>query len=312
MTVEIYGSTVGQVYKEALIKIAMHGYAEDTRGGKVLTVEEPVVLTLTNPLSRVLWNPQRNANPFFHIMETVWMLAGRNDVKFLTLFNPRMAEFADNGAINGAYGYRWRNPIEQIAMVAQVLNASPNTRQAVIAMWDPDLDLGTTVNDRPCNTHIYFRILRGRLNMTVCNRSNDLIWGMLGANVVHMTYLHELVARMINKPLGEYMVFTNNLHIYERHWKLLATSYGMETHDRFPTGGVPILSPGEDYWTLVSQCGQFVKGVHIEAPVRWIREVALPARAMWYGEDTDIGDENWNLNCREWLARKSKSTGERA
>ena len=36
--------------------------------------------------------------------------------------------------------------------------------------------------DVPCNTHAYFAInAEGSLDLTVCNRSNDLVWGCLGA-----------------------------------------------------------------------------------------------------------------------------------
>ena len=33
-----------------------------------------------------------------------------------------------------------------------------------------------------------------KLCMTVCNRSNDMLWGAYGANVVHMSMLQEFVA----------------------------------------------------------------------------------------------------------------------
>ena len=46
----------------------------------------------------------------------------------------------------------------------------------------------------PCNTAIYFKVREGKLNMTVSNRSNDVIWGTFGANVVHMSILQEYVA----------------------------------------------------------------------------------------------------------------------
>ena len=50
--------------------------------------------------------------------------------------------------------------------------------------------------------------------MTVVNRSNDLIWGLLGANVVHMSYLLEYLATEIGVEVGTQTHFTNNLHTY--------------------------------------------------------------------------------------------------
>ena len=73
-------------------------------------------------------------------------------------------------------------------------------------MWDAKKDL-THLNiskDLPCNTHVYFSIRDGFLDMTVCNRSNDLIWGCCGANAVHMSYLQEYVAIMCGVDIGFY------------------------------------------------------------------------------------------------------------
>jgi hypothetical protein len=50
--------------------------------------------------------------------------------------------------------------------------------------------------------------------MTVINRSNDAIWGMFGANVVHMSFLQEWMAANLGVEVGNYHQVTNNLHVY--------------------------------------------------------------------------------------------------
>jgi hypothetical protein len=55
--------------------------------------------------------------------------------------------------------------------------------------------------------------------MTVCNRSNDLIWGSLGANVVHFSFLQEYLAACIGVEVGVYNQFSNNLHVYTDRFK---------------------------------------------------------------------------------------------
>ncbi len=57
------------------------------------------------------------------------------------------------------------------------------------------------------------------LNMTVFNRSNDMILGMLGANAVHFSILQEYVALALGLQVGKYNQITNNLHIYTSNWK---------------------------------------------------------------------------------------------
>lgn len=57
------------------------------------------------------------------------------------------------------------------------------------------------------------------LDMTVTNRSNDMIWGMLGANIVHFSFLQEYMAARLGVQVGVYNHFTNNLHVYTERWE---------------------------------------------------------------------------------------------
>lgn len=248
---------------------------KESRNGPVLMIEEPVIVTYSHPLERVLFNAARDANPYFHLYEALWMLAGRNDVEPLAYYASNMRNYSDDGVtLNGAYGYRWRHStipgyqrepgyanmaegIDQLDILVDHLKAQPNSRRAVLQMWNVDDDLikvggimGSesihTLEDaikefRPskdvcCNLSVMFSIRRefvpkvavpggpGRaffdlLDMTVTNRSNDLIWGMLGANYVHFSFLQEYMAARLGVAVGVYNHMTNNLHVYESNWK---------------------------------------------------------------------------------------------
>ena len=212
-------NNVNDWYTDVLYKMRQ-APVEHSRNGRARTCQEPQLFTIRNPSERVLFNPERNYNPYLHVMETVWMFAGSNKVDFLLPFSKQMGAYAEkDGAINGAYGHRWRQHFgrDQITGVIQELRRDPKSRQAVVGMYDPTQDWKQHWNDRPCNTHLYFRKVDGKLDMTVCNRSNDAVWGMCGANAVHMTYLQELVAAGLRCPVGKYHVMTNNLHLYEHH-----------------------------------------------------------------------------------------------
>ncbi len=65
-----------------------------------------------------------------------------------------------------------------------------------------------------CNTHIYFDVQGDKLNMTVCNRSNDLIYGAPSANAAHFSYLLQYIAIKCDLKIGSYYQITNNGHIY--------------------------------------------------------------------------------------------------
>ena len=81
-----------------------------TRNGWAIEFPTPFCVTFSHPTERVLFYPERDANPFFHLMESLWMLAGRNDVEWISKYNKKISDYSDNGKIfHGAYGHRWRN-----------------------------------------------------------------------------------------------------------------------------------------------------------------------------------------------------------
>src|SRR3546814_14070537 len=107
-----------------------------------------------------------------------------------------MASFSDDGStFNAAYGHRWRHHFgfDQLETVVDMLSADPNDRRAIITMWDP-ADLQRTTKDVACNLQIMPRIVGGTLEFTTTNRSNDVIWGLCGANAVHLSFLQEWMA----------------------------------------------------------------------------------------------------------------------
>jgi len=101
-------------------------------------------------------------------------------------------------------------------VVVDMLARDPGTRQAVIQMWDAEQDLDQPhLKDKPCNTHIYLRLRSGmELDMAVCCRSNDIVWGCYGANAVHFSILQEYLAARLGVPMGRLTQFSFNWHMY--------------------------------------------------------------------------------------------------
>lgn len=222
----VTGRNVNAVYHDAVALVRSRGEAQSSRAGPVLAVPEPVVLETLYPRERVLLDPVRNQNPFFVFFESLHMLAGRRDYTFLDRFvrdfSSRFAE--EDGDGWGAYGHRWRRhfdnprsfsgPIDQLDYTVEALRRDPLDRRVVITMWNPSVDLGTPARDLPCNTHIYPRIVDGRLDLMVCCRSNDVVWGATGANAVHFAFLQEYLAGRIGVQVGTLRQMTTNLHGY--------------------------------------------------------------------------------------------------
>lgn len=191
------------------------GISKESRYGDTLEVPCPVATTYSNPRERVLFLQQRDANPFFHLMESLWILAGRDDVLFLEYFNKRIAEFSDNGkTFHGAYGYRLREPRDQIEEAIGILSKDHTSRRVVLQIWNSFLDLGTTSKDIPCNDLIFLKPRAGRLDMTVCCRSNDMLWGAYGANAVQFSMLQEYIALSAKLIPGNYTQVSDSFHVY--------------------------------------------------------------------------------------------------
>lgn len=215
------GRNVNSVYYTAMTSfINMNRTFQSSRNGKMLELPGPVMSIFNNPEENVLFDYDRDANPFFHLMESVWMLAGCQNVEWPSRFAKNLRNYSDDGVIlNGAYGHRWRKSFgfDQIEWLVQELSNTPDSRRAVLSMWDPRHDVDSIrvgSADVPCNTHIYFKIRDDRLNMTVCNRSNDAVWGLYGANCVHFSFLQKFIALQLGRAVGVYTHLSDSLHVY--------------------------------------------------------------------------------------------------
>lgn len=216
---------VAQALVEGSYLLSQKGVERTSRNGKVLILPEPLATVYTAPCERVLLDPDRDANPFFHVMESLWMLNGGRDVAWPRLFNSKFDQFSDDGVtFNGAYGYRWRYHFggDQLKSIIMALRLNRDCRRQVLAMWDGARDLGAQSKDLPCNLSVTVQVgPSGALDIMVSNRSNDLIWGAYGANAVHFSFLQEYLAAAIGVPVGTYTQVSANTHVYEPHWPLM-------------------------------------------------------------------------------------------
>jgi hypothetical protein len=159
-----------------------------------------------------------------------------------------------------------------------------------------------------------FRIINDRLYMTTTNRSNDLIWGLCGANAVHLTVLHEYLAAMIGVEVGSWTHMTNNLHVYtEPHGHLVKQQdyYSAKQEHRYPNT-FPLVKNVAQFNEDLSRLLRGGPLAHFDEP--FIREVAAPVWRTWkyykegnmekaLSETLSIGAEDWGIACHSWLVR---------
>jgi thymidylate synthase len=324
--ITIEARNVNEVFRRGMELLADRGHDYGSRNGRVRTIPWPVCIVYRQPMERMLFCPERDANPFFHIMEGLWMLNGQRDEDFIVQYNKQMAEYAnDFGTFDGAYGYRWRYMFgtDQIADVISLLRSNPDTRRAVIHMGYPGVDNLRKSKDVPCNTSIYFRVnpSNNKLDMTVVNRSNDAIWGAFGANAVHMSMLHEVVAVSSRLAVGTYYQFTNNLHAYYDNPKMEQLLWeDIDTTDLYESRGwkpYPIITHPDRWFVQLDEFmndgGEYSKKLYNP----WFYAVARPvakahlhyrvgAYALALEQCYSIADPAISHVCRNWIERRIK------
>lgn len=375
----VYARNVNDAFRRLVAFFAGEKYAvtdypvpppvrKSSRNGPVLMLEEPVTITYERPTERVLFNTARDANPFFHLYESLWMIAGRNDVAPLAYYNSKIQQYSDDGnTFNGAYGYRWRHAfnsnltadsfdsafVDQLDLLVAHLKADSTSRRAVLQMWNVEDDLlkiglhpdrsGNLYHpslahppskDVCCNLSVLFAIrdqgkhgpIDNVLDMTVFNRSNDLIWGCLGANVVHFSFLQEYMAARLGVEVGRYHQVTNNLHVYESNWKpqeWLAYYGSDEETEYVPACNiVPLV---KDPAVFEKELPQFVKSNKGDCPVdKWeepfLDTVAQPLCHAWHMyKQRDFGmarywldqieADDWRAAAEGWIRRRERKAG---
>ena len=320
---ELTARSANEALANGIRYLLFAGEAETSRNGDVLACPEPVLIKYLDPCNRVLRSPTRDANPFFHLAEALWMLSGRNDLAFLQKFVSTFDAYSDDGVtLHGAYGHRWRKHFgrDQLHDIAGELQKNPNSRRAVLGMWNPAADLPMLLSggrDVPCNTQAYFDLRGGKLNMTVTNRSNDALFGCFGANLVHFSILQEFMAAWLGAPVGEYRQFTNNLHVYTSVFSREKLERICLESDLAPSSrSLPLVSIG--VWDWQQELDLLLNGEIVMLDDPFLRDTATPMLEAWrmrkrgapadevLSELEQVMSADWRCAATEWVSRRQK------
>jgi thymidylate synthase len=348
----IEGEDVNELYWRGMNLLQAEGVKADSRNGPVVVMPCPVTSVYKKPRQRVLLDLKRAANPFFHLFESLWMLRGRDDVsalnRFITDFGSRFAE--EDGRIHGAYGHRWRHALgfDQLNAIVERLKDNPNDRQAVLQMWDGRAshhegcnDLLGNWKDRPCNTHVYFRVredikpsappLRSMdryqvLDMFISCRSNDIIFGAYGANAVHFSILQEYMAARIGVEVGVMHQMSFNFHAYQDVLDRVGVPSYLETYRGHELRAQRMVTTPErwdrdlDDWFLwhrnLIERGEDNKRTFDDNP--WFNTVACPMFIAHFKFKSAMHDEamrtaqtisatDWRFACTQWFNIRANS-----
>jgi thymidylate synthase len=310
------------------------------RGMTTMEWKSPVITEYTSPMERVLFSEARDANPFFHFFESLWILDGRKDVAFLAKFLPRIKDFSDDGeTFHAPYGHRLRfhfannrmsRTVDQIKDAISLLRGDPDTRRAVMTIWDPAEDLNVQSKDLPCNDAVFLKVRDGALEMSVLCRSNDVLLGAYGANVVQFSVLQEFIARAAGVKIGVYRQLSDSFHVYSDSpvWARVQNEH--DTVDPYSSGTVwpfPLMDSRTNYEDWLVQLSMCLRGelvgydgrldpffVNVAAPLLkawevWKDEEGTPAkndRVDWAQHfiSKNVQHCDWAVACTQWLDRR--------
>jgi thymidylate synthase len=333
----IRASNLERAYQLGLSLVINMGHRRPCRGGKeVREVREPVTTMTERPRERVLLDTRRNANPFFHLHESLWMLGGCDEAASVAEFNARMKLYdRGDGRIHGAYGRRWQDQwpragnATQLDFACEELARDKDSRRAVISMWDREEDIPEVLRggpDVPCNTHIYCKIDQaGRLRLTVCCRSNDVLWGTHGANAVHFSMLQEYLAARIGVPVGQLYQVSDSYHAYSEILDPMLQQRPGPVRTEYERG---VIEPSPLFASETERAA-WDGDLHLylsdngrdDYLTSFFGEVAEPMRRAWRArKDADaslrilsgVAASDWRMGGCEWIARAAVRRAARA
>jgi hypothetical protein len=164
--------------------------------------------------------------------------------------------------------------------------------------------------------------------MAVTCRSNDILWGAHGANVVHFSILQEYMAARLGLNMGRLDQYSFNYHLYEGVLKVPIKDLieDLEYTDHYLTtvSTTPIFTTEHMHaWErelpkfldmLADERGEGYNG-YGDYDHPFLQEVALPMLLSWDVHKAGYAQEavdttymirkgDWQVACTEWMARR--------
>lgn len=249
--IEIESGRIG--YRDVIDHVLKNGEPRESRDGPTLDAGWTTIVL--PPWDTLPVGVGRKIAPRIAAAEAVQLIGGFSDPDLLPASFDRYRE--DNGEFHGAYGRRLAVG-DQLARQVAKLRRDPETRQAVVTIWNPIMD-NEPKRDIPCTVTIGFRRIPlplggDRLDTHVTMRSNDVFTGV-PYDWFQFGQLQLTVARSLNVMPGRYVHTAWSLHLYERDRERAVTvgagaPVALDYEPHRP-GGL-CRTPGDD-WSVVTE-----------------------------------------------------------
>ena len=164
--------------------------------------------------------------PFFETSKPIKTLFGFNEWKYPQLDEISKIMLTDK--LESGYSYslgarifNFQGKINQLNdFIIPLLKNTPNSRRAVVSLWDPVADSSLSNRENPGLMLIDFKMRREKLNLTAVIRSNDVFFGW-PANFYQLFVLQEYVKKALNCDFGNITVFSTSAHIFADQFKFI-------------------------------------------------------------------------------------------
>jgi thymidylate synthase len=157
------------------------------------------------------------------IHELLWFLSGDTNIGYLKENGVSIwDEWADaDGNLGPVYGAQWRqwlvrgaHHIDQISNLLEAIRETPDSRRLIVTAWNPaEIDQMALP---PCHTMWQVRILDGKLNLSLYQRSGDFFLG-IPFNIASYALLTHMLAHVTGYEPGEFVHNIGDAHIYKNH-----------------------------------------------------------------------------------------------
>ena len=155
------------------------------------------------------------------------------------------------------YGVQWRKfggiqkgdwGTDQIASLINDISTTPDSRRLILSAWNPNQISEMALP--PCHVMSQFRVINGKLNCQLYQRSADIGLGV-PFNIASYALLTHIIARECNLGVGDYVHTIGDAHIYSNHIAAMEEIVSREPCD------LPVLSIDQDFDIISGLTGNF-------------------------------------------------------
>lgn len=253
-------------YAKVVAAVMSHGRLRSPRG-LVTRDLGYTIITLDNVYSALPIGVGRKVNTAIAAIEALQLIAGVARHDLVLKVAPQFEAYTDdletvNGDLikyfHGAYGARVGF---QVMCAVDKLKKDPDTRQAVITLWDPYQDNLPGKHDYPCTVMLAFSIRDEKVELDVVMRSND-VWLGLPYDMFQFTQLQLSACYALNREPGQYRHTALSMHAYECNFDDIARFLVTDQERTYPQHFQPMGLGANDmpFFKIMHQAQSIMNG----------------------------------------------------